>query len=236
MTPPEIDRAIARAAEQAGPVDPARLEGISRRLKDGLRPVRPIGAPWRQTASLVAMVAGVAVLGAARAGFFGVLKMTTMQSAAIFLTLSGTACLSAAAAVSAMTPGARRVMDPAILVVSAAVAPLGVFALVLHDYSLGRFVPQGVNCLKAGLLFAIPAAVLAAVILRRGYAVNRTAAGVAAGTLAGLAGLTMLELHCPNFRAPHVMLWHVAPVPLGALAGWLIYSLGWKRKDAELMQ
>jgi hypothetical protein len=236
MTPPEIDRAIGTAAGRAGPVDPATLERISRRLKDGLQPVRPIDAPWRQAASLVAMLAGVAVLGASRVGFFGLLKMTAMQTASVFLTLSGAACLSAAAAVSAMTPGARRVIDPAILVVSGVLAPLGVFALVFRDYSLGRFVPQGVTCLKAGLLIAIPAAVLAAVILRRGYAVNRTAAGVAAGTLAGLAGLTMLELHCPNFRAPHVMLWHVAPVPLGALAGWLIYSLGWKRKDAELMQ
>jgi hypothetical protein len=46
-----------------------------------------------------------------------------------------------------------------------------------------------------------------------------------AGTLAGLAGVTMLELHCPNFEALHVMLWHTAVVPAsgaaGALLGWL---------------
>ena len=236
MTPPEIDRAIERAAGQARTVDPAAVDRISRTLTSSLRPVRPIGPPWLQTASLVAMLAAIAVLGAARLGFFGLFKLSAPQSAAIFLTLSGAACLAAAASVAAMTPGARRMVDPGMLLVSGIFAPLGVFALVFRDYSLGRFVAQGVACLKVGLLDVIPAALLAAVILRRGYAVNRAAAGVATGTLAGLAGLTMLELHCPNLRAPHVMLWHVAPVPLGALAGWLIYSLGWKRKDAELIQ
>jgi hypothetical protein len=36
----------------------------------------------------------------------------------------------------------------------------------------------------------------------------------------------MLELHCPNFEAAHLLVWHMAVVPLsaalGAFAGWLI--------------
>ncbi|HWB97785.1 MAG TPA: NrsF family protein, partial [Bryobacteraceae bacterium] len=50
--------------------------------------------------------------------------------------------------------------------------------------------------------------------------------GVAAGAFAGLAGIGMLELHCPNLAAMHVMVWHVAVLVvsgiLGGLAGWLI--------------
>ena len=42
------------------------------------------------------------------------------------------------------------------------------------------------------------------------------------GTLAGLAGVTMLELHCANLEAPHVMLWHTAVMPISAAAGALL--------------
>jgi hypothetical protein len=34
----------------------------------------------------------------------------------------------------------------------------------------------------------------------------------------------MLELHCPNFQAAHILVWHTGVVPvsaaLGALLGW----------------
>ncbi|HEY1493964.1 MAG TPA: NrsF family protein, partial [Candidatus Solibacter sp.] len=54
---------------------------------------------------------------------------------------------------------------------------------------------------------------------------NSVAAGFAKGTLAGLAGVTMLELHCTNFEAPHVMVWHIAVLPvsaaIGTLAAWM---------------
>jgi hypothetical protein len=75
------------------------------------------------------------------------------------------------------------------------------------------------------LFHAVPVALASWLLLRRGFAVNAVAAGLAAGTLAGMAGVTMLELHCPNFEALHVMLWHTAVVPVsgaaGALLAWL---------------
>ena len=50
------------------------------------------------------------------------------------------------------------------------------------------------------------------------------------GTLAGLAGVTMIELHCANFQALHVMLWHTAVILLsavtGALLAWLLRFSG----------
>jgi hypothetical protein len=32
----------------------------------------------------------------------------------------------------------------------------------------------------------------------------------------------MLELHCPNFQALHILIWHVAVVPMSAAAGALL--------------
>jgi len=50
-------------------------------------------------------------------------------------------------------------------------------------------------------------------------------AGLAAGTLSGLTGLTMLELHCPNLKAIHVMVWHVAVVIVSGILGFAIGRL-----------
>jgi hypothetical protein len=45
--------------------------------------------------------------------------------------------------------------------------------------------------------------------------------------LGGLAGVGVLELHCTNFQAAHVLVWHTAVVPLsgaaGALVGWTLH-------------
>jgi hypothetical protein len=102
---------------------------------------------------------------------------------------------------------------------------LGVFALVFSDYQTDHFIVAGLACLLTGLLIAIPAALLGWALLRRGYAVNPTAAGLAGGTLAGLCGLVMLELHCANFQALHVLVWHTAVVPVSAAAGALVGSV-----------
>jgi hypothetical protein len=104
-------------------------------------------------------------------------------------------------------------------------ALIAVFAILFRDYGTERFLPQGMTCLIAGLAHAIPAALAAWLLLRRGFAVDPVSAGVASGTLAGLAGVLMLELHCANFEAPHVMLWHTAVIWVAAAAGALTARL-----------
>jgi hypothetical protein len=56
-------------------------------------------------------------------------------------------------------------------------------------------------------------------ILRRGFAANPAMAGLATGTLAGLAGVIALELHCPIFAVMHVTVWHTAVIPVSACLG-----------------
>jgi hypothetical protein len=69
------------------------------------------------------------------------------------------------------------------------------------------------------------------VLLRRGFAVNPVAAGLAGGALAGLCGVTMLELHCANFQALHILVWHTAVLPVVAAAGALV---AWTLRDSTL--
>jgi len=195
--------------------------------------VRPLASQGALVARLFAIFAVIAAAGALVLGYAGIRRMDPGTAVAIFGALAGFTLLTAGAATSAMVPGSPRPFHPAVIAAGGCATLVAVFAVVFPDRTLGRFVPQGIACLRAGVTFAIPAALATWLALRRGFAVDRRAAAIAAGTFAGLTGLAVLELHCPNFRLPHVAVWHVAVPPLGAAAG---YFLGSKRSDAELMQ
>ena len=113
-------------------------------------------------------------------------------------------------------------MHPGVLLAVSCLVLMGVFVVVFRDYHTSHFVSAGIACLVAGLIHAVPVAFLSWLLLRRGFAVNPVAAGAVAGTLAGLAGVTMLELHCPNFQVLHVLVWHTAVVPAAGAAGALL--------------
>jgi len=56
-------------------------------------------------------------------------------------------------------------------------------------------------------------------VLRRGAILSPRTTGAAAGLLAGLAGTSMLEMHCPILDAWHILLAHLGVAILCALAG-----------------
>ena len=220
----EIDEILKRAAQAPHDVDPALLDRVSKSIGSSLRPVRPLPPAWVLAGGLALICAAVALAGAARAGFNGIQKLSVLERALIFPALGIFVWLGARAAVAEMIPGSRRRAAPGLLLGAGSLMLLVVFAVLFRDYRTDHFVAQGIVCLTAGLLHAIPAALASWFLLRRGLAVNPVAAGLVLGTLAGLAGVTMLELHCANFEAPHVMLWHTAVITIsaaaGAVAGW----------------
>jgi len=218
----EIDEILTRTAGAAPDVDPALLDRVARSMRTSLRPVRPLAPAWVLAGGLTAICAAVAVGGAARLGFHGIENLSVLERALIFPALAILIWLTAAACIGEMTPGSRRRFAPGHLLGAGSLALLAVFAVLFRDYRTERFVSQGVACLTAGLLHAIPAGAAIWLVLRRGFAVNSVAAGLAAGTLAGLAGVGMLELHCANFETFHVMLWHTAVMPISAGAGALL--------------
>lgn len=221
----EVDR-ILEAVEVPGAPDPQRLKEIAKAMQGGLRPVEPLPPAWVLTAGVILVCAGVAVGSAARAGFFGIEKMDAWMRVLIFSTLSLFAFFAGSELVRAMIPGSLRRVSAGVLLTAGTVALIAVFGLSFHDYQTTNFVSAGVACLITGLKYALPAAVLCALIVWRGFAVKPVAAGLIAGTLAGLAGLGLLELNCVNFEAAHVIVWHTAVVPLsaagGALCGWVM--------------
>lgn len=217
----DIDDLLNRTAQDPGQVDPALLHRVSASIGATLHPVRPIAPAWVLASILWLVAIGIAVAAAWALGFYGFQKLSGSQMGTIFPELAIFTWLAAFVSVAAMTPGGLR-WSPAQMLLVAIIAWIALDAMLFHNYQMAFFVPQGIPCLRAGLLVAIPAGAATWLVLRRGFAVDATAAGLAAGMLAGLAGLTMLEFHCANFLAIHVMVWHTAVVPISGLAGTLL--------------
>lgn len=226
----DIDEILRRAADGAPEIDPALLDRVSQSIGSSLRPVRPPPPAWVLRAGLALICGAVAAAGALLLRPYGILKMSGWEIAPIFSVLATLIWIAAVLSVAETIPGSRRPMAPWILLPAGCIGLALVFALLFHDYGTERFVSQGVKCLTAGLALALPASIAAGLVLRRGFAVSPAAAGLAIGTLAGLAGVTMLELHCPNFEAPHVMVWHIAVLATSAAVGALVaWTTGAKR-------
>jgi hypothetical protein len=218
----EIDDVLKRAAQAPQHLDPLVLARIDDSIKATFCPVRPLPPVWLMATGLVLVCAVISLAGGARAGFFGVAKMNLLERSLVFPALGLLACLAAVSFVHQMLPGSRLRLSPIALLAISSVALLAVFADLFRDYHTNHFFSAGIVCLLVGLLHAIPAGLVSWLLLRRGFAVNPTSAGLVAGMLGGLAGVGMLELHCPNFQAAHILVWHTAVVPLSAALGALL--------------
>ena len=227
----EIDDVLRAAAPPPRSLDPVLLKSLTESVKAGLRPVRPLPPTWLLDLGLVLVCAVVALAGAARAGFYGFDKMDGIERVLVFSVLAILLWVAGSEYAQAMIPGSRRRFSSGALLATV-IATLGVvLAALFRNYHVSHFFSAGIVCLLTGFVHAIPAALLAWLLLRRGFAVNFVSAGLAAGALGGVAGVGMLELHCPNFQAAHVLVWHLAVVPLSAAAGALV---GWvlRRRSA----
>jgi len=222
----ELDEILNRSASGAHDLKPEVLNRITGSVRASLRPVRALPPKSVLTGGVVLVCAAISVGSAARSGFFGFANMDSLERWLIFCLLGILAWAAGDSFVRAMIPGSRRYVSVSALVGWSCLAMLGVFGLLFRDYATHDFFSAGIACLLAGLLHAVPAALLSWLLLRRGFAVDAVKAGLTAGALGGMAGLGMLELHCPNFQAAHVLVWHIAVIPvsggLGACIGWLL--------------
>jgi hypothetical protein len=108
--------------------------------------------------------------------------------------------------------------------------------LSFHDHQTTHFIHAGAISLGIGLLHAVAAGLLSWLVLKQGFAVNAVSTGLTAGTMAGLTGISMLELHCPNFQIALLLVWHLGVLMvwagLGALCGWRASSTPATRRGA----
>lgn len=220
----EIDEVLqkAAAAERAPEIEASLLQQLADSIRPSMRRVRPLPRTHVLAGGVVLLCTGVALAGAARAGFSGFEKMDLLERTLIFAMLGILAWVAGTEFANEMIPGSRRRMNARQLLGIGSVVLVAVFALLFRDYHTDRFVSAGVICLVTGVLHAVPAGLLSWLVLRRGFAVNSVSAGLAGGTLAGLAGVGLLELHCPNFQAIHILVWHTAVLVVSGGVGALV--------------
>jgi hypothetical protein len=223
MTPDEVEKTLDQSASLSVPlrVDRAAVERIESAILGDLRPVHPLAPAWVFALAFTLLFAALAAVSGWALGLHGIRALSPPQRALIFPALIVAAVLGAIACARAMRPAAGTRLGLLTLLLSAIVLPI-LFLFVFHNYSTQAFVAEGIPCLVAGLCVAIPTGLGIALITRLGFVLDWGATGLAAGALSGLTGLGMLELHCPNPKAIHVLVWHVAVVVVSAVLGFMM--------------
>jgi hypothetical protein len=214
----DIDQILSRSAHDARSMDGDLIRRIAETMGPTLQRVRPLPSDGVLAGGLVVASALIAFLGAWATGFTGVLRLDAMTRVLVFAMLGLLIWTTAIALVHARIPASAPQWSPVTRCVLTVAAPLLLFAVLFRDYHTHRFFAAGFACLGVGLLYALPMTIIAGLWLRRGWSVNAVAAAGTAGLLGGVTGLLMLELHCPNMEASHVLVWHVLVIPVSAAA------------------
>jgi hypothetical protein len=216
-------------------------ERLLRRMQAGilkdLKPVRPLSPPPILLLACSIVFLSVVAVGALLLGTTGWNVLNMLQRTAVFAALAASAVLLANSVVRQMVPGSKHAFAPATLPIAILVALMLVIAAMFRSQRESSFVMGGLACMKNGILLSIPAAFLLWLILRRGALLLPKLIGASAGGFAGLSGLSVLEVNCPNLNGFHILVWHGGVVVIGSLGGALVgaavESIQWWRDQTS---
>lgn len=224
----EYCRALTRLlhrADEASPASESVLRRIQTNILDDLTPIRPLASSsillfWCAIIFLSVMTVGTHLLG-----MNGLGAMSIVQRIGVLVTLAAGAVLLALSMVREMVPGGKHVFAPAALLVATLSLPATLIAFMFRPQQESAFLATGVLCMKNGFTYSIPAAFLFWLILRRGANLYPRLIGGIAGGLAGLVGLSVLEVNCPNLNLFHILVWHWGVVAISSLGGALVGAI-----------
>ncbi|HTW63691.1 MAG TPA: NrsF family protein [Bryobacteraceae bacterium] len=227
MNPRDLDELLS--ARDLPPLPPGRVGQIERAVLADLKPVRPLAPAGAYLAGLAGIFIAVCAAGAYIAGQYGWLVLSDLQRIAVFVPLAAVAAVLVFSLVRQMSPGAKHTRSSALLAaVLFSLLLVGMIAVFqpAHEHA---FVAMGLGCFRMGMIVAMPAAFLFVLLLHRGAAVSPALTGAAAGGLAGLAGLAVLEVRCPNLNLYHIIVWHISVVVVCMIAGLVFSSVTFRR-------
>ncbi len=214
----DLVRAVS-APVPAEPPSPATLRQIEQSMVADLHAVRPLAPNRYVFAAFAAVFVSIVAVGVYRLGAFAIAVMSPLQAGAILSALAISTGLLAYSLVHQMAPGSRHRIPPKLLPVGVIISLTVAMAVLFQFQHERNFWTKGWACLRAG----IPIGILAAVPLSPGVT------GAATGLLAGLVGTTVLEIHCPNLDAWHILVSHLGVSALLAMAG---FFAGWAAEIA----
>ena len=202
-----------------------QLRRIQTNIEAGLKPVRPLPLSRIFLLACAVIFFSVATAGTLLLGRSGWRALTTAQRTAVFMTLAASAVLLALSMVRQMVPGSKHAFSPAKLPLAILAGLMIMMAATFRSQPDSAFIAGGLVCMKNGLTYAIPGALLLWLTLRRGAILFPEFMGAATGGLAGLIGLSVLEVNCPNLNVFHVLVWHGGVVLISSLGGALVGAL-----------
>jgi hypothetical protein len=201
-------------------------ESVLRRIQVGiledLKPIRLLAPSSILLLGCAISCLSVVTLGALLLGMNGWGALSLVQRIVVFSTLAVSAVFLAVSMIRQMVPGSNHILAPAVLLVSIVVGIMMVIAATFRSRPEPAFLASGVMCMKNGLTYSIPTAFLLWLILRRGALLYPKLIGAIAGEFAGLAGLSVLEVNCPNLNVLHILVWHAGVVIIGSAGGALL--------------
>ena len=204
---------------------PRTLGQIEQRLLAGLRVVRPMApAPYLFTVFAAIFISAVS-LAVYRLGARAIAVMSLLQATAILGALAiCTGALIYSLALQ-MAPGSKHRISPRLLPIAILIS-LTVSIAVLFQFQQTRdFWARAWACLRTGTPIGFVVAIPFWLVLRRGAILSPAMTGAATGLLSGLAGTSVLEMHCPNLDAWHILVSHLGVAVLCSVAG-LAVGLG----------
>jgi hypothetical protein len=213
--------AMGEGAKQTAPLE-SNLKQIEARIVKTLKPVRPLAPSLFFLFACAIIFLCVAAIGVTPFGMAGWGALSAAQRAGVFAALTTSAILLAVSMVGQMVPGSKYALAPVGLPIVILTTLLIVLAVSFHRRTEPAFFADGLVCMKNGLTYAIPGVVLFWLLVRRGAMLNPKLIGAAAGGLAGLTGLTVLEINCPNLNVFHILVWHWGMVLISSGAGALL--------------
>jgi hypothetical protein len=161
-------------------------------------------------------------VGVYRIGAFALAVMSPLQAGMILGALAISAGLLAYSLVNQMIPGSRHRIPPGLLPVGIAISLAIVVAVLFQFQHEQSFWTDGWSCIRVGTAIGALTAIPVWLVLRRGAILSPGMMGMGTGLLAGLAGTSALEIHCPNLNGWHILLSHLGVAVLAALAGLIL--------------
>jgi hypothetical protein len=196
-----------------------QLERIKGDTLADLEPVRLLTPTRLLFLSLILIAASTAAVGVFELGIAGWKALGLFQRFAVFTPLVAGSGLLAFILVRQVVPGSRVLFSTPLFVTAVLAIMASVFTTLFNSHRELTFVATGLVCLRIGLECAIPTAALFWLVLRRGEILNTMATGALTGALAGLSGLVLLEIFCPNLNKYHILLWHLGAAFVSVMGG-----------------
>ena len=204
------------------PPSPATLQQIAEGIAINLRPVSPVAPAGYFFGAFAGIFVSIVALFVYPMGALAIAVMTPLETVAILTALAVSTGLLAYSLAHQMIPGSRHRISPRLLPVGIGVLLTIVIAVLFQSQHEQNFWGHAWPCIRVGASIGVLAAVPFWLILRRGAILSPSMTGATTGLLAGLVGTSVLEIHCPNLDAWHLLISHLGIAMLCALAGLII--------------